>query len=139
VADGEGNLHVDGAVLDNLPVAAMRGLGTDRVIAIDVSAPDEFRVSADSPEIASALTPFRQADKNSPRYPNLVKVLNRTAQVTSLGAREIARDSADVVIAPPLEGVGLTEYSAASRTIETGYRSACEALDRAAGDIAGWT
>jgi NTE family protein len=138
VADSDGSLHVDGAVLDNLPVAAMRRIGADRVIAVDVSVPDDFRVGPDAPEVASALTPWRQADRSAPRYPNLLKVLNRTAQVTSLGARELARSDADVVIAPVLTGVGLTEYSAAGRVIAAGYAEAQAVLGPRASELATW-
>ena len=138
VADTEGSLHVDGAVLDNLPVETMRHGGADRVIAVDVSTAGPFRVGPGSPEVASALTPFRGTDKTT-RYPNLVKVLNRSAVVTSLRARELARESADLLIVPELAGIGLTEYGSAARIIELGYTATCEALDRAQDDLAAWT
>lgn len=138
VADADGSLHVDGAVLDNLPVAAMRAFGTERVVAVDVSVPDEFRVGLDAPEVASALTPWRQTDRNAPKYPNLVKVLNRTAQVTSLGACELARADADVVIAPVLADVGLTEYSTAERVIAAGYAEAQKVLGPIESELESW-
>jgi NTE family protein len=137
VADRDGSLHVDGAVLDNMPVETMRRSGADRVIAVDVSTAGPFRVGPRSPEIATALTPFLQSDKST-RYPNLVKVLNRSAVVTSLRARELARESADLLIVPELAGVGLTEYGSAARIIELGYAAASEELDRAKDDLATW-
>jgi predicted acylesterase/phospholipase RssA len=139
VADTDGSLHVDGAVLDNLPVAAMRDLGAASVIAVDVSVPDEFRVGPDAPEVASAFTPWRRAHRGTPRYPSLLRVLNRTAQVTSLGAREAARDDADVVIAPLLTDVGLTEYSTAERVIAAGYAEARAELGSVAAELADWS
>ena len=64
--------------------------------------------------------------------------MNRSAVVTSLRARELARESADVLIVPELAGVGLTEYGSAARIIELGYTAACEELDRAKDGIATW-
>lgn len=138
VADTDGSLHVDGAVLDNLPVSTMRAFGADRVIAVDVSVPDEFRVGPGAPEVASALTPWRRAGGDAQKYPSLLRVLNRTAQVTSLGARQLARSDADLVIAPVLTDVGLTEYSAASRVIAAGYAEARAALGAGAPEIETW-
>jgi predicted acylesterase/phospholipase RssA/CRP-like cAMP-binding protein len=138
VADADGSLHVDGAVLDNLPVSTMRASGADRVIAIDVSATDDFRVAPDAPEVASALTPWRHPSGDAQKYPSLLKVLNRTAQVTSLGARQLARDDADIVIAPTVSDVGLTEYSTADRVIAAGYAEASAVLRGAAAEIDTW-
>ncbi len=138
VADTDGSLHIDGAVLDNLPVATMRSLGAERVIAIDVSVTDDFRVAPGSPEVASALTPWRRPDPDSPRYPNLLKVLNRTAQVTSLGARDRARSDADVLIAPEFPDVGLTAYSTASRVIAAGYAEAKKVLESISSQLETW-
>ena len=44
VVDTDGSLHVDGAVLDNLPVVPMRALGASRVIAVSVSRQRELVV-----------------------------------------------------------------------------------------------
>ena len=78
------------------------------------------------------------ADPDAPKYPNLVKVLNRTAQVTSLGACELARADADVVIAPVLADVGLTEYSTAERVIAAGYAEAQKVLGPIESELESW-
>ena len=137
VADVDGSLHVDGAVLDNLPVATMRSRGADRVIAVDVSTAPEFRVGPDAPLVASALTPLRPANR-AERYPNLLKILNRAAVVTSLGARDFARASSDLVIVPALEGFGLAEYSSAAQMIEAGYDATRKELEEHSAEVATW-
>jgi predicted acylesterase/phospholipase RssA len=49
VEDSRGELHVDGGILDNLPIAAARGLSDGRVIAVSLDV-DPDSADEDSPD-----------------------------------------------------------------------------------------
>ena len=128
VADNVGELHVDGGVLDNLPVRAMREAGTGCVVAVNVSPMDELRVD---PGLDGHRPGWwsRLSGRADPRLPNLVSVLYRTATLTSLGAEAESESLADLVIHPELSGFGLTDYGAIETLERLGYEATLSALD----------
>ena len=65
----EGDVHVDGGAIDNMPVRAMRELGVRTVIAVDVSPLDRF--ASNLPDTDSLLRPPIFADLLRGRSPNV--------------------------------------------------------------------
>jgi NTE family protein len=125
-----GNAHVDGGIMDHLPIDVMRPTcGT--VIAADVASD-------------LALAPFGEGGGGPllwqflwqrARIPPIVDLLVRAATVSSEVLARTARGQADILFKPPLENVGLLDWEACDTAIEAGYRSASqhlEHLDRAA-------
>ncbi len=128
VADSVGELHIDGGVLDNLPVRAMREAGAGCVAAVNVSPIDELRVEAD----ATVKRPGwwqRLAGRADPRLPNLFTVLYRTATLTSLGTEATSEALADLIVRPDTSRFGLTDYAAIETIEELGYEATRAALD----------
>ena len=129
-----GDLLVDGGVLNNLPVDVARELSAGPVIAVDVAAPDDLttRVGGfDSMSgwrlLAERLNPFASA----PRLPNIAQILARAATLASIYHCESARRVADLYLQPPVERFGMLEWKALDDIAELGYRYAVE-------QIAGW-
>ena len=129
VRDGE-KLLVDGAVLDNLPVAALRRghPGPLKVIAIDVGKDATMSAGA-MPEgshhsgwriMAERLNPRRKA----PDIPSIAQLLMR---VMELSGSESAV-AADVVIRPDLRGMGLSDFTHIDRFETAGYDAVVAAL-----------
>jgi NTE family protein len=125
-----GNAHVDGGIMDHLPIDVMRPTcGT--VIAADVASD-------------LALAPFAEGGGRPSlwqflcqraRIPPIVDLLVRAATVSSEVLARTARGQADILFKPPLENVGLLDWEACDTAIEAGYRSATqhlEHLDKAA-------
>ncbi len=126
-----GDLLVDGGVLNNLPVDIARQLSAGTVIAVDVTAPDDLttRVGAfDSMSgwrlLAERLNPFSSA----PRLPNIAQILSRTATLASVYHRESSRHLADLYLQPPVEQIGMLEWKALNAIAELGYRYAAEQI-----------
>jgi NTE family protein/lysophospholipid hydrolase len=126
-----GDLLVDGGVLNNLPVDIARQLSAGTVIAVDVTAPDDLttRVGAfDSMSgwrlLAERLNPFSSA----PRLPNIAQILSRTATLASVYHRESSRHLADLYLQPPVEQIGMLEWKALNNIAELGYRYAAEQI-----------
>jgi NTE family protein/lysophospholipid hydrolase len=125
-----GDLLIDGALLDDLPLDVMRGkVGNGTVIAIDVSPPVDL---AENPDYGayisgwrilwSRLNPF-----NKPiDLPPITVVLQRANQLSSiLAQRDMAKAYlADLYIQPPVEGFSMMDYRAIDEMVEVAYEAA---------------
>jgi predicted acylesterase/phospholipase RssA len=107
-----GDLLVDGAVLNNLPLEPMRDLcAGGPIVAVDVS-------------VQYPLEPARTSQQSV----GLVPLLRRSAELASVRNRLTAAATADLYVAPAVADVGLLEARAIDRLIESGYRAAASAI-----------
>jgi predicted acylesterase/phospholipase RssA len=133
VPEGE-NLLVDGGVLNNLPIDAMREINpSGPVIAVDVLPPSGPRAKADYGlslsgwKLAlSRLMPGRKA----PPVLGLGNTIMRSIFVGSEGARaEMLREGlADLYLSIRAKGVGLLEFDAVEEVAQLGYEASIEPL-----------
>ena len=108
-----GALHVDGGVLDNLPVGALAGQ-EGPLIAVN---------------IATGGTPAKAGkDARRLRVPSIGDTLMRTMTIGSGIAAESALAQADVVIQPNTGDVGFLEFHQIDRAREAGRMAAREAM-----------
>jgi predicted acylesterase/phospholipase RssA/CRP-like cAMP-binding protein len=136
----DGELHVDGGVLNNLPADVLRSRGFGRVIASDVSRADDLK--ADSKELVSLsgwpvfwnlLNPF---SKRKPAMPHILEILSRTATVGSTGHGAAIPQISDLYLRPPGQEVSTFGWKAGRRLIERARRYTLEEIEKA--DVAGW-
>ena len=131
----EGRLLVDGGVLDNLPVATMAARGEGPVIAVDVSSrfepPSRTAAGAGRPRLRRLSARVRRAiiGWDEPR-PSFGETLTRSVVLGSIDTAEAARKHADVVIAPEVQGIGLTEFDRIGEIRSQGSAAARNALAR---------
>jgi NTE family protein len=111
----DGTLHVDGGVLDNLPVAAL-GREDGPLIAVSVG-------SGPAPSPASATKSAR-----SPRVPNVVDTLMRTMTIGSAMASSAVLAQADLAIHADTSSIGFLEWHQIDRAREVGRIAAREVL-----------
>jgi len=104
-------LHVDGTVLDNLPVDALADRDDGPIIAVDVGLGASGRRRVDPP-----------------RMPSLAETLLRTALLGSADSMRDARARAALVISPDVGGVGMFEWHEIDTARDAGRRAAEEAL-----------
>jgi NTE family protein len=126
-----GEVHVDGATINNLPVDVMREMGRGRVIGVDVGADRTFISETDELDVPPLwrLMAWFRAQR---RRPNIFQLLWRAGMVNSAAATLARREQTDLLLQPPLEDVDLLNWRAFERAIEAGYRHASERLDQAA-------
>ncbi|MCV7146217.1 MFS transporter [Mycobacterium riyadhense] len=110
-----GSLHVDGGVLDNLPVASLSG-EEGPLIAVGIGA-------RRSPRPASAPKHARTA-----HVPGIVDTLVRTMTIGSAMTQSAVLAQADVAIQPDTSDIGLLEWHQIDRAREAGRVAAREAL-----------
>jgi NTE family protein/lysophospholipid hydrolase len=136
-----GDLLVDGAILENVPVAAMRGrLGTSlekrhgngTIIAIDVDVRDYMGVDPSLPRLSvrSTLRGMLPWGKAAP--PGIGEILYRASHIGGLHQRARTIAQSDHYLEPPVASFALMGYGRAARIAEVGYQYAMQ-------EIAKWT
>ena len=107
----QGRCLVDGGLANPLPVDVVRGMGGDRVIAVDLN---------------KDLPPSKGG-----RRPNIMQVLNSTVVVMErqLTLLRLKLDPPDLVIRPELSTVGMMDFHAVQEGIAAGRKAAEEALE----------
>jgi len=122
----DGQLLVDGGLLDNLPADAVRQMGAEVVIAVDVTS-DEQTISY----LVQALHRRRYVPNG---LADTIEVLYRSVAVmmTEINRRRLAEARPEVIIRPPIppEVTVLTGFSRAAEIITAGEQAAVEALPR---------
>jgi predicted acylesterase/phospholipase RssA len=134
VNSGNGDVLVDGAVMNNLPVDVMRPFNDGGpVVAVNLRGELSFR-SQDLPHhgVLSGWKVFRRRINPfaSPlELPGLIDVLLRTTEMGSVLSSKAMEQRADLVFHPPVHDIGLLEFGAHERLIEAGYRHAAQVLE----------
>lgn len=127
-----GDLLVDGGVLNNLPVDVVSTLSQGIVIAVDVAARVDLTTSIHSNPILSGwpllwswLNPF--AERVS--VPNIFNILTRATMLNTLSKTETIKSQADIYIHPSTEKIGIFDWKSIDKTVEIGYRCAVECIE----------
>jgi NTE family protein len=124
-----GQLAVDGGILDNLPVDLMRGRPVGRVIAVDLSSRKDYTVdyeSVPSPWRVLAGRAFPLAKRY--RVPSPVALMLMAMSIGAIGSARAAGARADLLIRPPVGGFSFTDVRVFDRVVDVGYRAARQAL-----------
>jgi predicted acylesterase/phospholipase RssA/CRP-like cAMP-binding protein len=125
----DGQLAVDGGILDNLPVDLMRARAVGRVIAVDLSSRKDYAVSYDA-----VPSPWRVlAGKVLPmikphRVPSPVSLMLMAMSIGTIGSARAAGARADLLVQPPVGGFSFTDVRNFDQVVEAGYRAAREAI-----------
>jgi NTE family protein len=129
-----GEVHVDGGVIDNFPVRAMRRQGRGMTIGVDIDTGGALAAGADVTEPWSAWQFFRRMlwkrNETLP-IPSIVRILLRSALVASAARAAEDRAAADLLIVPPMNHIDLLDWTSFDTAVEVGYRTTMEALDKA--------
>lgn len=128
-----GDLLVDGALLNNLPVDIMKQYNEGgTIIAVDVSAREDLLNNAD---LSGGISGWRiLANKLNPftpkiNIPNIVEILARASIMGSLAQRKkIMNGIADIYLQPPINNFSLMDYDQGEKIAETGYQYALTIL-----------
>lgn len=134
-----GDLLVDGAILDNVPVSAMRGrLGTPleqrrgngTIIAVDVDVREPLCVSPELNRLSvwQALKGYLRAVEEG--NPSIAAILYRAGHIGGMHERARTMALADYCLEPPVADYPLMAYRRAEEIVEAGYRHAMEEIPR---------
>ena len=98
----DGRVLVDGGAMNNVPANVVRGMGADRVVAINVG---------------------ELEDKDALSF-TILSVAGSTLDAMTRAATKRALASADVVINVPLESFGSLDWRRSAELIQEGYKAA---------------
>jgi len=126
-----GDVHVDGGVMDNLPVGVLRGMGAGRVIAVDVGTELQVTAPAGLDECPSGSALLWDRLRRRPRRaPPVFVSLTRAFTLASDGRAQDAGRDADLTLRPPLDRYASSDFKDIDAIAEIGFRCASEHLAR---------
>lgn len=121
----QGELLVDGAVVNSLPTDIMQGLERGPIIASDVSTEGDIRApGVEGPDPEALLHWQGPGDP-----PSLREILFRTATLTSESGVQRRSQNADIYLRMPVGGIGMFEWKRMDEVVERGYEFAREQLE----------
>jgi NTE family protein/lysophospholipid hydrolase len=131
--DDQGDLLIDGGVLDNVPITAMRELGESLIIAVDVS-PDVDLVVDSAMKLAP--TPWRilrdRLRGQRSKFPSLFQILYRTSVLSSIRSGKTGREGVTLYLEPPTGGFDIFAMDSIDAIVEVGYRYTVEQVSSGA-------
>jgi len=127
-----GELHVDGGVLNNLPVDKMREICDGIIIANNVSPRVELKVTGSNEGTYSGWDYMLNALKPSSKklqMPSIVNILMRSGTLYSIKQISVSKAMADIYMSPPIEKFQLLDFGSSHEIEEVGYKYAFEVLN----------
>lgn len=128
-----GDLIIDGGVLNNLPADIMRTVHGGAVIASDVSPRVEMVTSLPDTEslsgwhlLRSRLNPWSKGHQ----VPDMLSILTRTAMLASISTADAMKAKADMYLHPPTDSYGMFEVKAIEQIAQVGYEHSLEEVTR---------
>jgi len=120
----DGELLVDGAVLNNIPVDVMKERLRGAIIAVDVSSSKELKGPEDTdiPPSPYKLALRRLSGLKADQMPNIFEILWKTSILASLSQRPEKIEQSDLFLEPPLTDFNLFDWDRVDEIVEEGYR-----------------
>lgn len=130
----DGELHVDGGVINNVPVDLMRPFVNDGiVIGVDVSPPHELSDVPDYGYDVSGWDALRSRfgilGKKKGYLPSILLVLMRTIEFGGTAFKTARNRYADVYLQPPMLGFKRTDWRQAEKIVEVGRKHTLERME----------
>ena len=134
-----GDMLVDGAILENVPVEAMRvRLGTPlerrrgngTVIAIDVDVLEPMRVDPSLSRLSVWSTLKGYFSPKTHPSPGIADILYRAGHIGGLNQRGRTIAQADLYMEPPVKAFPLMAYRRADEIAEVGYQYAMKQIEK---------
>jgi predicted acylesterase/phospholipase RssA/CRP-like cAMP-binding protein len=137
----DGDLLVDGGVLDNLPVTTMRDdptIGT--VIAVDVAPPSGPKARTDFGLSVSGLRALAGSARGRKDYPSATSVLLRSMLVGAVqNQRHALQDGrVDLLVRLSLPGISLLQFDAVRPVAEAGFEGSIDVVRKWAATTPPW-
>jgi len=124
----DGHLHADGGIMNNLPADVMATEARGPIVAIDVTGEAGISYADERLGDENWWQAWRRRRRGG--APGLSAILMRAGTVGNEIQRRIARAQADLVIDPPLDGIGLTHWKKFDAAVAAGYRAVAEFIEK---------
>ena len=124
-----GQLAIDGGILDNLPVDVMLARPVGKVIAVDLTSRQDFTVDYDKAPspwavLAGRILPFMPRH----RVPRFMSMMLKAMEIGTMADVRAAGRRADLLLRPPVSRFSLTDVRSFDQIVRVGYEHARQAL-----------
>jgi NTE family protein len=125
----ENQLHVDGGVVDNLPIETMFKYPVKHIIAISLSQLKTQEVDFEETPTASQLIWSRVRGKKKYRLPGISSILVNSLTLNSRQKQEMTKSGVDIYIEMDLKGIGMLDDTKWRQIVQKGYDQMKAALE----------
>ncbi len=123
------HLHVDGGVVENLPIDQMHRYPVKHIIAISLSPLNTRMVDYANTPTARQMVWDKLSGKKRYKMPNIVSLIVNSLTLNSRQRQGVAKEKVSLYIELDLKGVGLIDDSKWEQTIEKGYFQMKKVID----------
>jgi predicted acylesterase/phospholipase RssA/CRP-like cAMP-binding protein len=127
----EGEVHVDGGVLNNLPGDEMRKICDGQIIAVDCGQQHQLSAPLDLPEPPGTwrlfLDRFRRGNTTT-RVPRIMEILLRSSMLAADRLAEKVRAEVALCLRPPVQHIGTLQFDAIEEIMQIGHADAAPRL-----------
>lgn len=131
-----GEMLVDGGLLNNVPVDIAREDGAGFVLGVDVGASDAFRLPSSYNGRPGAWEVLRSrlrrarpgGDDGPPVFPTLIDLISRTCMLSSMVEGERIRQQADLYLRMPVDHYRLLDFDLIDEIAARGHQAALAGL-----------
>lgn len=107
----KGQVLVDGALVNNVPVDRMRARGGRYVVTVDVGQEEDIRARGKNGEVV---------------MPSMLRSLMRMVELGGLQKSRVAQHNSDFFIQPEVSKLGMLDFHKADQIIQIGYECALQ-------------
>jgi NTE family protein len=125
----DGQLHVDGGVMDNLPIETMYQFPIKHIIAISLTKLKSQEVDFEETPSAATLLWNRITRKRQFRIPTLSSILVNSLTLNSRQKQEAQKSGVDIYLEMDLKGIGLLDGTKWKVIVQKGYEQMKAALE----------
>lgn len=124
-----GEVFVDGAVINNLPVDVMRSRRMGEVIGVDIGIDSALEVDAEEHELPPWWRVAYARLRGKQRRPGILEILLRSGMINASAFNGRQRARSDLLFSPPVADVPLLDWSSFDKAVDAGYRHAVHVLE----------
>ncbi len=125
----DNQLHVDGGVVDNLPIETMYNYPVQHIIAISLSQLRTQEVDFDETPTASQLIWNKITGKKKYRLPSLSSILVNSLTLNSRQKQEMKKSGVAIYLEMELKGIGMLDDSRWKEIVKKGHDQMKTALE----------
>ena len=124
----DGDILVDGGVIDNLPIRPMLSMGVGQLIAVDAAADQDMKVDLTDRDSYRARDLLRRGrrrpDGSAAHLPGILDILLRSVSLGMVAAQRHLRQNVDLHLSPATGDLRMFDWKCLDRAAARGYEHA---------------
>lgn len=125
----DNDLHIDGGMVNNLPVDIMEQKDVGYTIAVDLDSSKTKKVELEKMPTGWQYLSSKIFKRKRYRIPNIMSTMMQSSMITSLENTRVTRERADIYINPNVSKFGLMAWKKFHQIEEIGYLDTIQKLE----------